>query len=83
VSKHEFWAQWSGSSALLGKNFDATALSKLSRSNKTVQNAPNMSLRYNGVDQVRSLQKIPTELDLANVCVNGAGSASFASTFVQ
>jgi hypothetical protein len=35
------------------------------------------------VDQVRSLWKILTQLRLANLCVNGASSASFASSFVQ
>jgi hypothetical protein len=32
---------------------------------------------------VRSLRKIPTRLYLANLCVNGTSTASFASTFVQ
>jgi hypothetical protein len=43
----------------------------------------NMSFGSNGVDQVRSLPKILIQLHLANLCVNGASSASFASTFVQ
>jgi hypothetical protein len=42
-----------------------------------------MSFGSNGVDQVRSLPKILIQLHLANLCVNGASSASFASTFVQ
>jgi hypothetical protein len=42
----------------------------------------NMSFGSNGVDQVRSLPKNPIQLHLANLCVNGASSASFASTFV-
>jgi hypothetical protein len=43
----------------------------------------NMSFGSNGVDQVRSLRKILTQLRLANLGVNGASSASFASTFAQ
>jgi hypothetical protein len=34
------------------------------------------------VDQVGSLQKIPTQLHLANLCVNGTSSVHFAPTFV-
>jgi hypothetical protein len=56
-------------------------LHQLSFSNKMVRNAPNISFGSNGVDQVRSLRQIPTQLCLANLCVNGASSASFASTF--
>jgi hypothetical protein len=41
----------------------------------------NMGFRSNGVDEVRSLRKISTQLRLANLSVNGASSASFASTF--
>jgi hypothetical protein len=36
-----------------------------------------MSYGSNGVDRVRLLQKIPTQLHLANLCVNGTSSASF------
>jgi hypothetical protein len=43
----------------------------------------NMSFGSNGVDQVLSLPKIPIQLHLGKLCVNGASSASFASTFVQ
>jgi hypothetical protein len=43
----------------------------------------NMSFGANGVDQVRSLRTDATQLHLANLCVNGASSASFASSFVQ
>jgi hypothetical protein len=57
-------------------------LNRLSCSNETVRNAPNMSLGSNGVDRVRSLRKVPTRLCLANVCDNGTSSASFASTFM-
>jgi hypothetical protein len=42
-----------------------------------------MSFGSNGVDQVHSLRKISTQLRLANLGVNGASSASFASTFTQ
>jgi hypothetical protein len=42
----------------------------------------NMSLGTNGVDLVRLLGKIPTRLLLANMCVYGTSSASFAPTFV-
>jgi hypothetical protein len=42
-----------------------------------------MSFVSNGVDQVRSLQKIVTRLGLANLGVNGTSSASFASTFAH
>jgi hypothetical protein len=37
----------------------------------------NMSFGSNGVDRVRSLQKVPTQLRLTNLCINGASSASF------
>jgi hypothetical protein len=43
----------------------------------------NMSFGSNGVYQVRSLRKITIQLHLANLGVNGASSASFASTFMQ
>jgi hypothetical protein len=43
----------------------------------------NMSFGTNGVDRVRSLQKDATQLRLTNLGVNGASSASFASSFVQ
>jgi hypothetical protein len=29
--KHEYWVQWSGSGALVAKNFDATSFSDLVR----------------------------------------------------
>jgi hypothetical protein len=38
-----------------------------------------MSFTSNGVDPVHSLQKILTQLRLANLCVNGSWSANFAS----
>jgi hypothetical protein len=39
--------------------------------------AQNMSLGSNGVVEVRLLRKISMQLRLANLCVNGASSASF------
>jgi hypothetical protein len=42
-----------------------------------------MSFGSNGVDQARSMEKIATQLRLANLVVDGACSANFASTFVQ
>jgi hypothetical protein len=39
-----------------------------------------MTFGSNGVDQVSSLQKISTQFRLANLCVNGTCSASFAMT---
>jgi hypothetical protein len=42
-----------------------------------------MSSGSNGVDQVRSLQKMPMQLRLAILGVNGASSASFVLTFMQ
>jgi hypothetical protein len=50
---------------------------------KHSETTQNMSFRSNGVDRVRSLRKSLTQLRLANFGVNGASSASFASTFVQ
>jgi hypothetical protein len=58
-------------------------LQRLSCGNETVRNAPKHEFGSNGVDRVRSLRKVLTELHLANLCVNGASSASFASSFVQ
>jgi hypothetical protein len=42
-----------------------------------------MSFGSNGVDRVRSLQKIPTQLRLANLCVKGTSSTHFVTTFMQ
>jgi hypothetical protein len=36
----------------------------------------NMSFGSNGVEQLRSLRKVPTQLRLANLCVNGASDAN-------
>ena len=59
------------------------ALSLLS--NKTIPNAPNhyetqqkLSLGSNGVDQVRSLGKLPTQLCGTNFCINCTSSDHFA-----
>src|SRR6185437_12193143 len=45
-----------------------------------VQNHQNISLGSNGVDRVRSLQKIPTRLHGTNYCTS---SARFAPSFVK
>ena len=59
-------------------------------SNKKIPNAPkhyemlqNMSLESNGVDQVRSLQKITTWLRGTNFCSNCTSSVCFAPSFKQ
>src|SRR6185503_15794522 len=44
-----------------------------------VRNAQNLSLGSNGVDRVRSLRKVPTQLRGTNFCTS---SARFASSFV-
>ena len=58
--------------------------------NETIQNAPKyyethqyMSLGSNGVDQLRSLQKIPKRLRGKNFCINCTSSARFAPNFIQ
>jgi hypothetical protein len=97
IPNHEFWVKWSGSGALVVKNSNATLFSELMHLwrqfglfcfffrviTKRSETPQNMSFGSNGVDRVRSLQKVPTQLRLANLCINGASSASFASTFVQ
>jgi hypothetical protein len=50
---------------------------------KRSETPENISFSSNGVDRVRSLQKILTQLHLANLCVNGDSLASFASIFMQ
>jgi hypothetical protein len=40
-----------------------------------------MSFGSNGVDPVRSLQKVPAQLSVAKLCVNGTSSASFCIDF--
>jgi hypothetical protein len=95
--KHEFWVQKSGSGAFVGKNFESTLFSELVCSwhlfgqfwhdfcavTERSEMAQNISFRSNAVDRVRSLRKFQTRLCLANLCVNGTSSASFATTFVQ
>ena len=65
-------------------------LHRVSCCNETLPNAPkhyethqNMSLWYNGVDRVRSLQKILMRLRGNNFCINCTSSARFAPSFVQ
>ena len=67
-----------------------TVLHRVSCSYETIPNAPkhyathqNMILGYNGVDWVRSLQKIPTWLRGTNFCINCTSSSCFASSFIQ
>ena len=66
------------------------ALHLVSCSNETIQNAPkhykthkNISLGSNGVDQVRSLPKIPMRVRSLKFCVNCISSARFAPSFMQ
>jgi hypothetical protein len=94
--KHEFWVQRSGSGAFVAKNCEAALLSELVRLwhqfgqfcidfravTKWSETPQNMSFGSNGLNPVRSLRKIPTQLFLANFGINGSSSASFASTFV-
>ena len=65
-------------------------LRRVSCSYETIPNAPkhyemhqNMSLGSNGVDQVRSLQKITTWLRGMNFCINCASSPCFTPSFMQ
>jgi hypothetical protein len=95
--KHEFWVQWSRSGAFVAKNSDATLFSDLvcqwhlfgqfchnfhavTKQSKVPQN---MSFGSNLVDRVHSLRKISKQLRLANLCIIGTCSASFATTFMQ
>ena len=64
-------------------------LHRVSYSNETLPNAPkyyethqNMILGSNGVDQVRSLQKIPMRLRGKSFCINCTSPARFAPSFV-
>ena len=59
-------------------------------SNERLPNAPkqyethqNMSLGSNGVDRVRSLQKIMMRLRGTNFCINCTSLTRFAPSFVQ
>jgi hypothetical protein len=58
-------------------------LDRLSFCNETIRKAPKHEFWVYGMHLVLSLRKIFTQLRLANFCVNGASSASFASSFVQ
>jgi hypothetical protein len=65
-------------------------LRRVSSGYKTISNAPkhyathqNMSLGPNGVDSVRSLQKIPTWLRGTYFCINCTRSHCFALSFMQ
>jgi hypothetical protein len=67
--KHEFWVRWSGSSALIVKNSNATSFSELvlkwhqfgqfcidfGAATKRSEMRQNMSFGNNGLDQVRLL----------------------------
>ena len=68
----------------------STHLHRVSCSNETLPNAPkyyethhNMSLGSNGLDQVRSLWKIPMRHRGKNFCINCTSSSCFARSFVQ
>ena len=50
---------------------------------QTLWNTKKMSLGSNGVDQVCSLQKIPTWLRGTNFCINCTSSPRFAPSFMQ
>ena len=65
-------------------------LHRVSCSYETIPNTPkhyemheNMSLRSNGVDQVRWLQKITTRHRGTNFCINCTNSPRFAPSFMQ
>ena len=64
-------------------------LQRVSCSNETLPSATkhyethqNMSLWSNGVDRVRSLQKIQMRFHGTNLCINCTGSTRFAPSFV-
>ena len=90
--KREFRFQWGGSGAFVAKNFTNFVLVRnvwplVPFGNFTIPNAPkwyethqNMSLGSNGVDQVRSLQIIPTRLRGTNFCTS---SECFAPSLVR
>jgi hypothetical protein len=97
AAKHEFWVQWSRSGAFVAKNSDTSLISELEREwhlfgkfcidfcvvTKQSETPQNMSFGPIGVDWLRSLRKVPTQLCLANLCVNGASSAGFGSNRVD
>jgi hypothetical protein len=58
-------------------------LPRLSCSNEMVQIILKYEFWVQWSESGAFVAKKPTQLHLANLCVNGASSASFASTFVQ
>ena len=94
--KCEFRVQWDGSGALRkiptrlrGTNFctsSACFASSFERQQNSpectqiVRNAPKREFRVNGVDQVRSLQKIPSRLRGTNFCTS---SSRFVPSFAR
>ena len=58
-------------------------LHRVSCSYETIPNAPKYYKRSNGVDWVRSLQKIPTSLRGTNFNINCTNSPYFAPSFMQ
>ena len=62
---------------------------RVSCSNETIQNASRyykthqyMSLGFNGVDRVRSLQKISMRFHGTNLCINCTSATHFAPSFM-
>jgi hypothetical protein len=58
-------------------------LHRVSCSNEMVQNDPKHEFWVQWSGSVEFIAKNFTQLRLANLCVNGVSSASFASTIVQ
>ena len=93
---HQFRVQWGGSGAFVANNFDATSWHESTSSahfapsfvrqqngpecTQIVRNTPKRLFRVNGVDRVRSLQKIPMRLHGMNICTS---LARFAPSFVR
>ena len=94
--KRQFRVEWVGSGAFVTKNSDTTSWHERTSSARFApifvrhpngsectqwyETHQNISLGANGVDRVRSLQKIPTRLRGTNFCTN---SACFAPSFVR
>ena len=55
----------------------------LPNTHKYYESPTNLSLGSNGVDQLRSLRKIPMLFRGKNFCINCTSSARFAPSFVQ
>ena len=79
-----------GTNLCINSTSSARFASRVSCCNETIQNAPkhykmhkHMSLGSNGVDQVRSLPKIPMRVRSLKFCVNCISSARFAPSFMQ